>query len=187
MSDVVSAYKEYHKSDLILAYKEFLRQNKRWRKRKDGYNHKGNGLERPTINGVIHSWKAFSRLPKDIVIVHTYMEGCDAKFLGKLTKGNFFKKKKKLATPWVHDNMDYKSWLWKKDRARAIKFHPYYWGYTRYGDGDLVKTGVGQGQFNSIHAQRRERELDWYNPHRLYGPDFRTWLENKDTDWREEE
>lgn len=187
MSDAVKAYKKYSKNQLVRAYKEYLRQNERWRKRRDGFNHDGNGLERPSINDVVHSWTGFAVLPKDVIIVHTYMEGCDADFLISLEERDFFKKPKKLAKPWLHDKIDYKTWLWKKDRTRAIKFHPYHWGYTRYGDGKLFKGGVGTGQFNHNHVVRRERELDIYNPHRLYGPKYRQWLETKDTNWREEE
>jgi len=187
MSDAVKAYQEYSKTDLLRAYKEFLRQNERWRKKRDGFKHRGNGLERPSINDVVHSWKEFSLLPKDVIIVHTYMEGCDAKFLISLVESGFFTIDKKDIQPWKTEGVDYKEWLWEHDRAKAIKWHPYHWGYTRYGDGKLFKGGVGTGQFDYNHARRREFELDIYNPNRLYGPKYRLWLETKDTDWREEE
>tara|TARA_R100000656_G_scaffold50469_1_gene40481 strand:- start:367 stop:777 length:411 start_codon:yes stop_codon:yes gene_type:complete len=87
-------YKGLHKSDLIRAIKQYLKENKMVRNRRDGFRKDaGNGLERPIINKETYSWNAFSKLPKDVIIVYAFMKGCDIKYLDHLKATGFFNKR----------------------------------------------------------------------------------------------
>jgi hypothetical protein len=52
MSEIVELYGDYTKDEIIAGLQRYLRDNKIKRKRSDGFGKdKGNGLERPTIEG----------------------------------------------------------------------------------------------------------------------------------------
>mgnify|MGYP003145317348 CR=1 FL=1 len=89
--DVVAYYHKIGRTKLIRGLKEYLRQNNRVRTKRDGFKkNAGNGLRRPNIGGVYYSWTEFSKLPKDVIIVFAFMEGCTPEFLQKLTDDGFF-------------------------------------------------------------------------------------------------
>lgn len=91
MTDMMKLYKRITKSMLVKAYKHYLEENGRLRKRNDGFGTThGNGLERPKVGGETMSWNEFERQPKDIIIVCLYTQGCDKEYLAKLEKDGFF-------------------------------------------------------------------------------------------------
>ncbi len=92
---VLELYGKLNKTQIINGYKKYLEENKRFRKKNDGY--KGNipsKLERPKIGDTVYSWRQFKKLPKASVIVYTFSQGCDVKFLSKLLDNGFFSNKK---------------------------------------------------------------------------------------------
>tara|TARA_R110002020_G_scaffold180072_3_gene374011 strand:- start:4098 stop:4523 length:426 start_codon:yes stop_codon:yes gene_type:complete len=107
MNDITDEWKTYTKSDLIKGLKKFLGDNKIFRSKADGYkNLKGNGLERPVIEGNHYSWNQFARLPRDVVIVYCFMKGCNLDYLRNLKETDWFNKdknyrKEKIAEGWV--------------------------------------------------------------------------------------
>ena len=159
MTDIIDYYKTLTKENLVSAYKHFLRENERFRKRKDGFGkNNGNGLERPKINGEVYSWTAFSKLPKDAIIVHTFMLGIDKPYLENLTKeGLFIQPSKEVKLPpWEKDDKSYKLWLWGNNKKQAIKLWPTYFGYPP----------------NGIRGQNYWKWMDENNPNEIYGPQF---------------
>jgi len=89
---VLKLYEELNKTQIINAYKKYLEDNKRYRKKNDGFKGRGQPkLERPRISNVTLSWREFKRLPKASVIVHTFSEGCDTLYLTSLKNKGFFK------------------------------------------------------------------------------------------------
>ena len=91
--EILNLIEGFPKSDLIKAYKHYLRENKRFRNRRDGYGKdSGNGLERPSIGGITLSWGQFSKIPKESVFGHVFTEGCDLTYLNSLSEQGFFEK-----------------------------------------------------------------------------------------------
>tara|TARA_B100000029_G_scaffold516724_1_gene633284 strand:+ start:7270 stop:7668 length:399 start_codon:yes stop_codon:yes gene_type:complete len=106
MNDIADLYGGITKKNLIKGLKKYLRENNIRRKRSDGYGKMaGNGLERPEIEGVVYSWNEFERLPKDVVVVYSFMKGCDIKYLIDLKEKGWFNRNKnyrneKIAEGW---------------------------------------------------------------------------------------
>ena len=96
MSDAIVIFKQTSKSDLIKGYREWLRQNKKWGTRKEGFKQVSD-LKRPKINNVHMSWTEFRRLPKESIVVHIFTEGCNAEFLTALKEAGFYTKPTPLA------------------------------------------------------------------------------------------
>jgi hypothetical protein len=88
MNDMI-IYKESSKSNLIAAYKQYLRDNINAKIKKE--NKKNNGkkqlvtkytqLKRPEIDGKSISWTKFKKQPKSLIVVHIFMEGCDPAYV----------------------------------------------------------------------------------------------------------
>lgn len=90
-------YNLFMKSDLIKGLKKYLKENKRFRNKSDGFGRrKGNGLERPCINGKYYSWNSFGKLPKDAVLLYCFLIGCDLDYLLALKERGWFDVNKKL-------------------------------------------------------------------------------------------
>lgn len=122
MTDAISLFKKYPKSSIINAYKQYLKDNNRFRKKNDGYGTDGgNGLERPLIGNIHNSWGDFGKLPKAAIIVHAFTEGCDTDYLVSLEKKGFFEPKEwdtnfrhvQIKGVWVLKPLD---WLAKNER-----------------------------------------------------------------------
>lgn len=96
MTDAIMIFKDTNKGNLIRGYREWLRQNKKWGTKKEGFKTISN-LQRPKINDVYISWKAFGNLPKESIIVHVFTEGCDAEYLNALQEAGFYNKVVPLA------------------------------------------------------------------------------------------
>ena len=114
----------------------------------------GNGLERPKISGEVYSWKEFSRLPKDVVILHTFVSGVDKEYITELTDKGFFKKERKVGVlPWKDANLPYLQWLWINNESYATIMYPEEFGFP-------PKDVRGQNYWNWI---------DKYNPEQKFG------------------
>ena len=75
-------YNNIHKSDIIKALKQYLKENNRKRTKADGFGRRrGNGLERPKIGKTYYSWRQFAKLSKDIVLVYAISVGCDYQYI----------------------------------------------------------------------------------------------------------
>lgn len=97
-------YDSFTKSDLLKGLKKYLKDNNRPRNKSDGFGRrKGNGLERPCINGKYYSWNSFSKLHKDVVLVYCLMAGCDLDYLLALQKRGWFDVNKKLRAKAYED------------------------------------------------------------------------------------
>jgi len=97
-------YDAFKKSDLIKGLKKYLKDNKKTRTKVDGFGRrKGNGLERPRIDGKYYSWNEFTRLKKDIVLVYCFMVGCDLAYLTDLKKRDWFNVNKRIRSKAVKD------------------------------------------------------------------------------------
>tara|TARA_R100000781_G_C4069636_1_gene124052 strand:+ start:845 stop:1144 length:300 start_codon:yes stop_codon:yes gene_type:complete len=82
-------YNSIHKSDIIKALKQYLRENNRKRIKADGFGRRrGNGLERPKIGKDYYSWRQFARLKKDIVLVYAISVGCDYQYITNKRDGD---------------------------------------------------------------------------------------------------
>ena len=155
MNDIIDFYKNVRKDDLISAYKHYLRTNNKKRKKGDGFGKMhGNGLERPKISREVYSWKEFSRLPKDVVILHTFVSGVDKEYITELTDKGFFKKERKVGVlPWKDANLPYLQWLWINNESYATIMYPEEFGFP-------PKDVRGQNYWNWI---------DKYNPEQKFG------------------
>jgi len=103
--ELQAKYDSFMKSDLLKGLKKYLKDNKRLRNKSDGFGRrKGNGLERPCINGKYYSWNSFSTLPKDAVLVYCLMSGCDLDYLLALQERGWFDVNKKLRAQARKDN-----------------------------------------------------------------------------------
>ena len=94
MSEIVNLYEGFSKTEIIAGLQKYLKDNKMHRKRSDGFGKdKGNGLERPNIEGVTYSWTKFKYLPKDVIIVYAFMKGCKLPYLKELRESGWFTRK----------------------------------------------------------------------------------------------
>ena len=88
MNDMI-IYKESSKSNLIAAYKQYLRDKINAKIEKQNKKTKGNKplvgkytkLKRPEVEGTSMSWNKFKKLPKALIVVHLFMEGCDPNYV----------------------------------------------------------------------------------------------------------
>jgi hypothetical protein len=155
MNDIIDFYKEIRKADLISAYKHYLLTNNRKRKKSDGFGKMvGNGLERPKISGEVYSWAEFNRLPKDVIILHTFVSGVDKKYITKLTDRGFFKTERKVdVLPWKDANLPYLQWLWINNESYATTMYPEEFGFPPEG----------------VRGQNYWAWLDKFNPKQVFG------------------
>ena len=94
MNEIVDFYGDFTKTEIIAGLQKYLRENKIKRKRNDGFGRdKGNGLERPNIEGVTYSWTKFKSLPKDVIIVYAFLKGCKLPYLKELKDSGWFTRK----------------------------------------------------------------------------------------------
>jgi hypothetical protein len=125
MTKIVKMYKQLEKDQLIKAWKLYLQENKKSRNPRDGFNSRGNGLERPKINNKIMSWKEFNKLPKDALVVFTYTNGLDANTLKRYIEEGLLNKKlspredPKIITKFVYHDK-HNSYLIDKGKAQPI-------------------------------------------------------------------
>ena len=97
MNDVTDFYKDFTKADIISGLQKYLRDNKMYRKRSDGFGRdRGNGLERPVIENKTYSWTQFKKLPKDVIVVYAFMKGCKLPYLQNLKETDWYNKDKKI-------------------------------------------------------------------------------------------
>lgn len=84
MNDV-EMYMKMPKSTLIKIYRHMLNEKGLYApKNNNGFGinkSKGPCLRRPKIDNKIVSWRQFNRLPKQVVIVHIYMDGINPDYL----------------------------------------------------------------------------------------------------------
>ena len=119
MSKAVSIFKNTPKSNIIKAYRHYLKTNKRWRKKNDGFGKKNYcNLERPKINGEVYSWRQFAKLPKESVIVHVFTEGCDSGYLENLTEKGFFNPRDYTGLVYINGHFVKKPEKSKKKRRK---------------------------------------------------------------------
>tara|TARA_R100001198_G_C5152257_1_gene161173 strand:- start:357 stop:662 length:306 start_codon:yes stop_codon:yes gene_type:complete len=91
-AEAVNRYEGFHRKQLVKAIKHFKKNSEMFRSKSDGFgkNLNGNGLKRPVIENEHYSWAAFSKLPKEVIIVYGYMIGCDINYIEKLKEKDFF-------------------------------------------------------------------------------------------------
>jgi hypothetical protein len=106
MNNLAEQWQQFTKRELIKGLQKFLKENKMFRTKADGYkNLKGNGLERPEVDGIHYSWNEFFRMPKDVIIVYCFMKGCSLDYLLPLKEADWFNRRKnyrerKIAEGW---------------------------------------------------------------------------------------
>jgi len=157
--DIIDFYKSVSREDLVMAYKHYCTTNNKLRKKSDGFgNDRGNGLERPKISGETYSWTQFSKLPKDAIIVHTFMLGIDRDYLQKLVDDGFFiaPEKEERVFPWETEEIPYLEWLWANNEDYATKMHPSVYGYPPHG----------------VRGQNYWKWMDKHNPNQNFGPNW---------------
>ena len=159
MSDILDFYGTLSKADIMKAYKHYLTDNEKWRKRSEGYGkNEGNGLERPKVNGVIFSWTEFNQLPKDAIIVHTFMLGIDRPYLENLVEQGFFIEpvREVRILPKESEDIPYLEWLWINNEAHATRMYPSEYGFPPCG----------------VRGQNYWNWMDKYNPNGIHGPNW---------------
>ena len=158
-TDIIEFYQTTTRDQLVEAYKHFCKTKNKKRKKKDGFGKaEGNGLQRPVINGETYSWAQYSKLPKDAIIVHTFMLGLDRNYLEALIDEGFFNKSKKDAEvlPWDKEGIPYLEWLWINNEDYATKMYPSHYGFPPAG----------------LRNQNYWTWMDKYNPKQTFGSNW---------------